>query len=75
MGIEISSDISDAEFGRSLQVTAPLAAIIVLQGDELPSREQVEKAKSLNENGLILLFNVARCALSNNPVSLEHLTG
>ena len=47
MGIEILADISDAEFDRSVQVTAPLAAIIALQGDELPSREQVEKAKSL----------------------------
>ena len=47
MGIEILANISDAEFDRSVQVTAPLAAIIALQGDELPSREQVEKAKSL----------------------------
>ena len=47
MGIKILADISDAEFGRSVEITAPLAAIIVLQSDELPNPNQVEKAKSL----------------------------
>ena len=47
MGIEILADISDAEFGRSVNVTAPLAAIIALQSDELPNPDQVEKVKLL----------------------------
>ncbi len=46
MGIEILADISDVEFGRSVEITAPLAAIIAMQSGELPNREEVDLAKS-----------------------------
>ena len=46
MGIETISDISDAEFSRSVQMTAPLAAIIAMQGEELPNQNDVNEAKA-----------------------------
>ena len=46
MGIEILADISDVELDRSVEVTAPLAAIIALQSEELPNQEQIDEAKS-----------------------------
>ena len=46
MGIETVSDISDAEFSISVLMTAPLAAIIAMQGDELPNQADVNEAKA-----------------------------
>ena len=46
MGIEQISSVADEEYARSKQITAPLAAIIALQGNCLPNPEDVEKAKS-----------------------------
>ena len=46
MGIDLLADISDTEFDRSVEVTAPLAAIIAMQGEEMPSQELVDNAKS-----------------------------
>ena len=47
MGIEIPSEISDTEFSRSVLMTAPLAAIIAMQGDELPNQTDVRQVKAL----------------------------
>ena len=39
LGIDIVSDNANVEFDRSKTITAPLAAIIALQGNNLPDSE------------------------------------
>ena len=46
MGIEQISYIADEEYARSKQITAPLAALIVIQGNSLPNPEDIQSAKS-----------------------------
>ena len=45
MGIESISSVADEEYFRSKQITAPLAAIIALQGNSLPDPEEVNQKK------------------------------
>ena len=42
MGIEHVSSVADDEYTRSKEITAPLAAIIALQGISLPNPEEVD---------------------------------
>ena len=46
LGIEIINRKSNEEFERSKSITAPLAAIIALQGDNLPDPDLEREAKS-----------------------------
>ena len=46
LGIEIVSQDSEEEYGRSKSITAPLAAIIALQEDYMPNPEEVNAIKS-----------------------------
>jgi hypothetical protein len=45
MGIESPSSVSDDEYSRSKQITAPLAAIIALQGNSLPNADEVDQKR------------------------------
>jgi len=45
MGIESVSSIADDEYSRSKEITAPLAAIIALQGISLPNPEEVNQKR------------------------------
>ena len=51
MGIESPSSVSDDEYSRSKQITGPLAAIIVLQGNSLPNTDEVQhmQKEALNQ--------------------------
>ena len=46
LGIPIFQDKADQDFSTSVQITAPLAAIMVLQGNNLPNPEEEAKVRS-----------------------------
>ena len=54
LGIPILTDIAEQEFSTSVQITAPLAAIMILQGTNLPDPDEVNKTalevKKLRDN-------------------------
>ena len=54
LGIPILTDTAEQEFSTSVQITAPLAAIMILQGTNLPDPEEVKKTslevKKLRDN-------------------------
>ena len=43
LGIPILTDTAELEFSTSVQITAPLAAIMILQGTNLPDPDEVKK--------------------------------
>jgi hypothetical protein len=69
MGLESIVSIADEEYSRSKQITAPLAAIIALQGSNLPNPDHVDHAKkeALSEKTENLKLKTAQIDNSISP--------
>ena len=73
MGLKVVSNETDTEYSRSKEISAPLAAIIALQGSDLPCQQAVAsiKAQVKAQKNILLQNKITECDSDMDNLTLR----